>query len=106
MKRNTVARENRRAEHLATALAIVKAQDAEQGNTAPDENVTARFLALAGAHVIVANRDGTHYVTCEACGDFGGRRASASFYPNEDAQSHAEKCRRLPERLWPKAGAR
>lgn len=75
-----------------------------------EKTTTARFLAVGGAHVIVERiiTDGSERFTaaCEACGDFDRSR----YYNQESAEDvaieHAETCRRIPERLWPKDGAR
>lgn len=71
----------------------------------------ARYLAAGGAHIIVSGiaKDMTLAVSCEACGNIGGpyltgELASAAYVTGaalRDAQNHAERCRRIPERLWP-----
>lgn len=77
----------------------------------------ARYLAVAGAHVTIHGEaaDRKLTVSCEGCGPVG--RPFEPVFPTDSsnrvlhdatvaAQHHAETCRRIPERLWPKDGAR
>jgi hypothetical protein len=82
--------------------------------------VTARYLAPGGAHVTITatgsyrpvEADDIYVIVidCEACGPVW---SDSSIIENhlqgraeQVADKHATTCRRIPERLWPEAGAR
>jgi hypothetical protein len=71
--------------------------------------IIARFLAVGGAHVIVraTKPEEAHrglQAVCESCGFTEGPYWLLSDDNGlmDEAQKHAETCRRIPERLWPK----
>lgn len=76
----------------------------------PEGTITARFLAVGGAHVIVeriiTDESERFTVACEACGAFDRSRYYTTDSAEEIAAEHAKTCRRIPERLWPKDGAK
>ncbi|ACU71794.1 hypothetical protein Caci_2885 [Catenulispora acidiphila DSM 44928] len=92
------------------AVAMARIAASEKNATVSTATATARFLAVGGAHVIVT-RDAAADMTrrwyraaCESCGSLDAV-SSDDAIPNRSAQVHAETCRRIPERLWPKGGA-
>jgi hypothetical protein len=77
-----------------------------------NSTVTARYLALGGAHVTVtktfSDSDGEVQtgidIACEACGDIGseddGPEHYSPRYAEQWADRHAAGCRKIPKRLW------
>lgn len=116
---------DRYADRAAAINAATKiAAQAAQQSAPPHGKILARFLAVAGAHITVERDEHCPHpfvghpasitVACEGCGPVVAQCVSFTI-PDEDAvtkraltvaQEHASICRRIPERLWPKDGAR
>lgn len=96
-------------DRLATrAVALTRIAASERPSAleiVPTETTTAIYLALCGAHVVITLTDAGYRAACEACGDISFNWDRTPGEPERIAQRHAETCRRLPKRLWPKDGA-
>lgn len=100
---------SRRSDDRLAARAVAAA--GQRPATDPAKTVTAQFLAVGNAHVIVT-RDvmADVYnqwcrVACEACGPLLRGEGLDDTDALDHAQKHAETCRRVPKRLWPNGGA-
>lgn len=100
------SREETRAASLAAALTRDAAtKNSDSPDIAPD--AYARFLAVAGAYVVIALDEREAYVvTCESCGQLPDIGSYNPATLAQAAQNHAETCRRIPKRLWPDGGAK
>jgi hypothetical protein len=101
------------------ALAAVRETGASSGKSpsADAEIVVALYLAAGGSRVTVTRNDDLQRfaANCESCGYVNGSgyrgeseddTRHAQRHAEGHANAHAGTCRRIPERLWTKEGAR